>query len=427
MKNPTSVRRGADAGKPTRSSATLPGRLASLIPDPPQQRTLMLIVFLNNTGSGLFMVSSALYFTRSVGLSAVEVGAGLTIAGVLGMLVGVLIGHLADRFGARDVYVVNLMLGAAAMVAYTFVHTFGEFLVVACVEAIVTGGGPVILGPLIRGFGGKDPVRFRAYIRSVVNLGIAIGAMAAGVGLQIDTRSAYLGLILGNAASFAVAGLIVLLRLPRLPKRPVQQGARRWPVLRDKGFMAVTALYGAMAVHFSLLTFALPLWIVSHTAAPRWMVSVAFVVNTTMVVVFQVRASRGTDTTRGAGLTMRRAGIALLGGMALVAVASLVSSVPAMLLIVVGTVVYSLGEIWHSAAGFAFSFGLAAARVQGQYSGVFALGQSSGIALGPTLMSLLCLRWGIAGWMLLGCSLAAIGQLTPPVVRRVVSGRERES
>jgi hypothetical protein len=47
------------------------------------------------------MTGSAVFVTRSVGLSAAQVGLGLTIAGAVGLGAGVPAGRAADRRGAR--------------------------------------------------------------------------------------------------------------------------------------------------------------------------------------------------------------------------------------------------------------------------------------------------------------------------------------
>lgn len=395
---------------------TVSGSLAwVLLPSAPQ-RLLALATFINTMGSGLFMVSSTLFFTRSVGLPAVQVGVGLTMAATVGLLVGIPAGHLADRYGPRETYIANMVVGACAMAIYVFVHDFAGFLVVASLTSAVAGASAAIRGPLVRGFGGANAVRFRAYLNSVTNLGVALGALAAGVGLQIDSRPAYLALILGNALSFLGCAAVVS-RLPRLPALPIPDDADRWQALRDRRYMAVTCLNGIMAVHYSVLTFALPLWIVQRTHAPLWLVSVVFLVNTLLVVLFQVPASRGISTAPAAGAAMRRAGIALLGGVGLMAAASSVPPLPAALLVVLGCAVYTLGELWHSAASFELSFGLAAPHAQGQYSGVFALGQGAATAVAPTLLGFLCLGLGVPGWLLLGGLLSVVGATAPAVVK----------
>src|SRR5205823_8327710 len=96
--------------------------------------------FVNAIGSGLYLPSSVLFFTRSVHLSAARVGLGLTLAATLGMSGGFLLGQIADRFGPRGSYVGFLVLQGASMAAYLFVHSFGPFVALATINALTERG-----------------------------------------------------------------------------------------------------------------------------------------------------------------------------------------------------------------------------------------------------------------------------------------------
>ena len=66
-------------------------------------RTFAAITLVNTIGNGLLATAVVLYFTHVVGLGGGQVGVGLTVAGVFGLVVGVPVGHLADRRGPREV------------------------------------------------------------------------------------------------------------------------------------------------------------------------------------------------------------------------------------------------------------------------------------------------------------------------------------
>ncbi|MET8837887.1 MFS transporter, partial [Micromonospora sp. NPDC004540] len=170
-------------------------------------------------GSGIFMASAVLFFTRSAGLPLTQVALGMGIAALVGMLAGIPTGHLADRRGPREIYLLTLIIRAATMAALAFVHTFWLFVVLVCLTQLAHSAGGASRGPLVRGFGGTNPARYRAYLRSVANLAGSCGALAAGAAVQLDTRAAYLALIIGNATSF-VACAAIITRLPSLPPIP---------------------------------------------------------------------------------------------------------------------------------------------------------------------------------------------------------------
>ena len=81
-----------------------------LLPEPGAQRQYGLVTLVNTLGFGLVITSMALYFTRVVHLSTVQVGLGLTISGLIGLAAGVPVGDLADRHGPRTVVRLTLLV-----------------------------------------------------------------------------------------------------------------------------------------------------------------------------------------------------------------------------------------------------------------------------------------------------------------------------
>ncbi|MEV0456272.1 MFS transporter [Catellatospora methionotrophica] len=387
-----------------------------LIPDRGPQRVIALATFVNMIGTGVFMTSAALFFTRSVGLPLAQVALGMGVAALVGMLAGMPVGHLADRRGPREIYLLTLIVRAVAMASLVFVHTFWLFVAVVCLTQLANAAGGAARGPLVRGFGGTNLTEFRSYLRSVANLAGCCGALAAGMAVQLDTRAAYLALVLGNALSF-VACAAVITRLPALPPVPAPAEAGRWVVLRDRPYLVVTALDAVMSLQGQVLVFALPLWITLRTDAPRWFIGVAVAVNTALVAALQVRASRGIDTGLAAGRALRRSGLAFLVGMALMAATAGLPGWVAVALLTVGIAAHTVGELWHAAASLELQFRLAPAHAQGQYTGVSGFGTGLANVVAPTVLGLLCVTWGAPGWLLMGAVFGVVGLLSPLVVR----------
>ncbi|MFF5145026.1 MFS transporter [Streptomyces sp. NPDC013157] len=393
-----------------------PGRWARLLPAPGPQRILAAATLVNTFGSGLFVTSSALYFTRVVGLPTAQVAIGLTTGGIVGLVAGLAGGRVADRWGAKRTQIGVMVLGSFFMTCYLFVHTFWPFIAVACLTAAVHSANPSSRDPLVRQFGGERPAAYRAYLQAMTNLAIALGAVVAGLAIQADTREAYVSLLVGRTLAF-VGCALVLTRLPG----PVRSGTRAtdkpgWVALRNRSFLVATVINGAMQVHYAVPTFALPLWIVDHTDAPRWTVSAILLLNTVMVASLQVMAGRSVTSTEAAGKRMLWAGCALCTGLVLMAAASGPTAWVSVLILVAATAVYTAGELWHAAASMEYSFGLADAEAQGQYSGVFRLGAGAGDALAPTVMGVMVLGWGRPGWLVLAGLLLLVGAASRPAV-----------
>lgn len=179
-----------------------------VLPESPQTRTMAIASLANTVGSGMFMVVSVLYFTRVVGFSAAQVGLGLTIGGLCGLVVGVPLGHLADRIGPRDLLIALVVGSGIAFAALTLVRTWWEFVVaVSVATALDRGSAAVRTGLIASSTTGTDRIRTRAYLRSVTNVGMAVGASVGGIALYADTATAYRLVLLANGAPCLVAAL----------------------------------------------------------------------------------------------------------------------------------------------------------------------------------------------------------------------------
>ncbi|QCX74722.1 Major Facilitator Superfamily protein [Streptomyces sp. YIM 121038] len=389
--------------------------LTKVLPAAGPQRVLALSNFVNTLGSGLYLTAGVLYFTQAVALPTGQVGLGLGIAGLVSLAAGVAVGHLADRRGARGVYVGTLVVQALATAGFVLADSFWPFVLAVCAATGAKAAGVAARSPLVRHYGGDRPQEFRAYLRAVTNVGISLGALLAGVAVQVGTLTAYHLLVAGNALAFA-ASAAVLLPLPPVAPAPAAPGPRR-AALRDRPYLVLTALDGVMAIQFKVLTVALPLWLAEATAAPLSLVSVTMLVNTLIVVALQVRASRGVDSPAAGGRAYRRSGVAFLGSCSLISLSAGVPARAAVTLLVTAVVVHAVGELWHAAAGFEVSFALAPPHATGQYLGVFGLGAGLAEALGPTLLISLCITWGRPGWYVLGALFAVTGLAAPLAVR----------
>ncbi|MEU6272049.1 MFS transporter [Streptomyces populi] len=315
-----------------------------LVPDTGPQRVLAASDFAYTVGSGLYLTAGVLYFTEAVHLPAGQVGLGLGIAGLLALVLGVAVGHLADRHGARGVYAATLVVQALATACFVLADSFWPFVLAVCAAAAAKAAGIAARSPLIRHYGGDRPQEFRARLRAVTNVGI-------------------------------------------------------------------------MAVQFKVLTVAVLLWIVDATTAPHWLISATMLTGTVIVVAFQVRVGRDVDSPAAGAHAHRRAGVAFLIVCSLVSLSAGIPAWASGALLITAVVIHTIGELWHSAAGFEISFALAPQHSTGQYLGVFGLGAGLAEALGPGLLIALCITWGRPGWYVTGAMFALTGLTAPPAVR----------
>jgi MFS family permease len=388
-----------------------------ILPEPGPLRPLALATLLSRVGNGLLMTVSVLYFNRIVGLSIAQVGLGLTVAGLFGLLSAVPLGHLADRRGPRGLFVVLSLMVCGLSLLYLVVHSFWQFLVVSIVLTMIDRGAGAVRAALIAAVTvGAGRVAARAYLRAITNIGIMAGAAVGAFALHFDTATAYRLMFVLDAALSSVAAFVVL-AIPRVAPHHRDDDGPVWIALRDRGYLAVAALNAGMSIHFAVLDVAIPLWVVDHTDAPRWTVALLLIINTVVVSLFQVRSSRGIADPTTAARATRTAGLLLLASMVLLAGATWGNALIAVALLAAGALVQVIAELLQSSGSFLLGFDLAPNHAQGQYQGVWNTSMSISTMMAPTVLALLPLGLGVPGWIILGVWFALMGALFVPVVR----------
>ncbi|WP_051828134.1 MFS transporter [Streptomyces bicolor] len=419
----------AAAGTASAPRPPSPGRaravLGALLPPPGDSRLLAVSWLVKTVGSGLYLTTSTLFFTRVVGLPVHQVASGLTLAGIVALAGAVPLGKLADRFGPRRTYTVLLGIQFATMAALAFARTFPAFLALVLVFLLAEQGSTAARGALVATVGeGAERVRLRAYLRVVTNVGITIGAAASALVIQADTAAGYMALLWCTALTYPAAA-VPLRRLRSRAGTPVAAGPRKaersgsgWQVLRDVRYAAVTLICGVLSLQAQILSFAVPLWVLRHTEAPPVLVSGIVAVNTVMVICLQIRFSRGAEDDGRAARMCRRSGIALFAACALVSFTGGMGGWAATALLLLFAAALTLGELWLSAGSFGLSFSLAPDGMHGQYQGFFSLGRGAATAVAPALIAVLCLGdHPRAGWLALGALFAVAGAAAPFALR----------
>ena len=110
--------------------AKMSGVIRNAIPKEPHLRILASSTFVNTFGNGLFMTVDVIYFTTIVGLSPAQVALALSIAGGLAMTLSVPAGHIADRFGPRNISAIAVGAEGIVMAGLIFVHSYLPFLLI---------------------------------------------------------------------------------------------------------------------------------------------------------------------------------------------------------------------------------------------------------------------------------------------------------
>jgi hypothetical protein len=368
-------------------------------------------------GNGAWFTSWALFLTRSVGLSPAQVGVGMSVGAVVGVVFAPVFGWLGDRAGARETFAAQLIAQAVTALAFVFAHTMAAFLVVASLSQIASSGTGGPRNALVLGL--SEPSRkleVLGQLRAISHVGWAIGAVVGGAIITVNSRPAYLGLIALNSATYLVyAGLVS--RVPRVSVPAARARARGVRVVRDLPYMSLAAMTGTLALCWAMLSSGLPLWVALHTRAPQAISAIVVVLSSLGIALFQVRVSRGVSSPRRAARGALGSGVALGAACLVLAATAGLGGPAAIILILAAACLHLVGELLFVASSWGLSVPLMPADAPSEYQGVFATGESLALVIAPALMTTLIADWGQPGWIALALVFIAPAIAITPTTR----------
>jgi MFS family permease len=365
-------------------------------------KTLAFLHFFDSVGGGLFITSSAVYFVIVSHISLAQVGLGISLAGVSGFGASVLMGLAADRLPTRQLLLFCMLGLAAAYCVYPAVHSAPTFFcVIVFVGALEWGSAPLFHMSIMDLVPEEDRVNARASLRSLFNVGFSCGALLAAVFISLG-GTAMQFIPLGNASSFLLAAGMAW-RLPKTsPPRSPSKRTSRFRALRDISFLSVVGTSSLLALHGAVLAVGIPLWLLKYHIVPRNLIPLIFVLNTTLVVLLQVKVARGAKTLDGSVTAARKAGL-LSTAACLTLFAGSFTAVPVVSAIaLVGVLLFTFAELLQSSSVFGLSFGLAPDSARGEYLGAFHLHKVISATVGPAAAAFLVVEHGSFGWFIMG-------------------------
>ncbi len=404
-----------------------PATIRRILPPTRLERDLALQCVLSAFATGSFLTGTAVYFTQIVGLTGAQVGLGMSISGVVTLLLSLPLGRLSDHVGAKPLWAVSALVESLLYFGWPMARSMVTFVaLLSLLAAISTAGNTGRNVYRIAVFPREVRVRALAYMRSARNVGYTLGALAGGIALAIGTRSAI------TAVPLLTGGLLVLnaLMVSRLPSidRPEppapeegEDGVPAPPAWRNLGFVTLAMCNGVLSSNQVLLNVVVPLWLVERTDAPHTLLAWLFGTNTVMAVLLQVRASRGSETVPGALRAVRLSGWAFILSCLVIGVTHETVGWVSIVLIWLGHVTITGAELWQSASDWGFQSELSDHRRLGDYQGVWGLGYQAQPIIFPGLFTFLALQWGEPGWAVI----AAIGVLAAVVAHPAARAAQR--
>ncbi|MGZ4664804.1 MAG: MFS transporter [Frankiaceae bacterium] len=367
-------------------------------------------------GEGTFLTGSAVFFTQIVGLTAAQVGLGLTCAGVASFLAALPMGKLVDRFGPKKMWAVS-STGQAAMFAFwPLIHGFPSYVAMAVgMEVIGALGGAAYGAYTIDALPPGERVKSRAYMYSALNVGFTVGSMAGGIALAFHSNDVLHALPWLTTAVFLVNAAAIT-RLPSASHDGHSPEDRKVTVpgpgpLRNRGWLLTTFFVGVFWTNQVLLNVVIPLWLVKETDAPHVLLAFLFGTNTVMCIFLPMVTSRGVKDGPTALKAIRVSStFFVLSCLITLATHNTVGWVT-IALVWLGHVTVTGAELYLSAASWSFEAELMDPRQRGAYQGAAGLSGTLGKVWAPAVYTFLAMNWGAAGWLVIAgiIVLATIG------------------
>ncbi|HEU0195057.1 MAG TPA: MFS transporter [Gaiellales bacterium] len=403
----------------------------SLNPDiPPAVRTLQLGGLLNSFGNGLVLPFLIIYLHNVRGISLALAGLIVGTNSIVSLIAGPAFGPLIDRVGGRVVLRAALAFMAVGFGGYTLVHHPWQGFVCAALAGIGNGGFWPAQSTLLATL---SPVEKRpgvyAFQRMMMNLGIGLGGLVAGLIANTSDPTTFTWLFLADAATF-VGYTFVLSLVPDAgaPSAAKTDAADRpgsfADVLRHRAFMAVVGL-NLVLITFGLAQIdVLPAYMHNHAGVSEIGISTVFAANTLLIVLLQLPVTR---SQHGRRRMRTQAMVGFVWGacwLVVPVIGGAVSGATAAALFAFDGAVLGIGECLHGTVQAPLVADLADHRLMGRYMAVSAFSWSAGFGLGPAFGGFMLGRSPTLLWVITGgvCLLAG---LAAPALERVIPRQAR--
>jgi MFS family permease len=396
-----------------------------------EHRRFVTAIAVDAVGSGVFMPVCMLYFLVTTDLSLVQVGAAISIASAVALPAGPVLGGIVDRYGAKNVLLAGNALQFLGYAAYLVTDSF---LGVTLWTVVVTVGRTAFWGSYgnivaaISAPGERE--RWFGFLGALRNVGFALGGLLSGLAITIGTPSAFAAVVVANAASFALA-FVLLLAVPPTPRAGHRAPPGAWGVvLRDRPYRLLWVAQLTFSTSMMVLNFALPVYATTVLGLPGWVTGAVFTLNTVMVGFGQGLAVRAmTGALRWRVLLLTNAVFA--ASFLLMLGASWLSTALAVLVVLVGSAVYTFGEMLGGPVHGALSAEAAPEHLRGRYLSLIQLAWNLASTIGPFGFAWLLARGPDSIWVaMLAVALAGgllavrLGTSLPQAARPVTNRAE---
>jgi MFS family permease len=314
-----------------------------------------------------------LYLTSKIGVSPTGAALLVSVLGAGSFVSQLTGGELADRLGRRPVMLLSFSISPLAMITVGLTHEIWLLAVAIFVLGFFSNlSRPAVNAAVIDLVSADRRTRAFGYIYWAINLGAALGPVAAGYLANVD----YLLLFVGDALTTAVFGLIVYRYVPET--QPAEASATPGSGLRGRlgeaGREPILLIFSLLtllwAMVYSQSQVTLPL-AMAHSGLQPSDYGLAIAVNGALIVVVTLPATRLIERWPRFG-AIALASLLLGTGFGLTVFAGSLAAYAATV------VVWTLGEIIGAAVAPAIIGDLSPSHLRGLYQGIW--GSAWGLA-----------------------------------------------
>ena len=354
---------------------------------------------LNAFGNGVVLPFLIIYLHNVRGISLGLAGLAAATQSATALASGFLAGTLSDRIGPKRVLVGALGVMTVAFALMPFIRSPWQAFAVYVVWGAGSGSFWPSQSALLATL--TPPARRSpayALQRLTMNLGAAIGGIAAGLIASVAHPSSFTVLFLVNCATY-VAYMLVLVRV-RTPELHPERARGTWrAVARDRTFLAYTALNAAfMTAAISLMIELLPAFGKNITHVNEQEVGIIFALNAIGIVLFQLPVAKLVEGRR------RMRGLAAMGviwavSLMIVWAAGVWTTTTIAAATLAGAMlVFALGECLHGAIHAPLGVDLAPPQLVGRYLALSSLSWQVGWIIGPAAGGFMLQHAPLALW-----------------------------
>jgi len=279
------------------SAGPSPLTLRSFWHDLPREGKLLLsVVVFEFIGTGLVLPFNIVYLHEVRGFALSDAGLLLALPPLVGFLVVGPGGAAIDRWGARRILIGALVLQVLGNVTLAFAATQA----VAAVALLLTGVAFGVSWPGFQAFiAAVIPSELRQRYFGVnftlLNLGIGIGGLVAGVVVRVDHVATFQAIYLGDALSYLPALFLMIVPLRHVAGRVVHHGdgsaakvsyldVVRRPAVASMLLLSFVSSY----VGYAQLNAGMPAYARSVGEISTQGLGLAFAANTLVIVLLQL-------------------------------------------------------------------------------------------------------------------------------------------